>query len=839
MKQKLELFNVQKQHVETLVRSVGYHKTALDSSETGCGKTLCAVETAKALGLTPLVVCPKATVSAWQSCLKGQNCLSYGVINWEKLRMGKTEFVSQTQRAKKPPANESLITKKKKPKVAFKWNLDPASTLIIFDEVHKAKGRSTQNSSLVTSAVTQGFRTLALSATAAEHPGEMRALGYMLGLHKLTNFWHWAQDNGCSFDTYGGIQFPEANHHKLVALRKLIYEGPTPRGSRLTRHDLGVNFSKCCIVKDPIDFDSKDLISLTSELHEELTTLETRRKADEDPIAVTKILRLRQKIEMLKVPTLVELIHNSRENGMAVAVFLNFSDSINAVAKRLNEPYVQIVGGQSDKVREAAMADFQEDRCHIALINTAAGGVGVNLHDTQGKFPRISYISPTYNAKDYHQTLGRIDRLGAKSDTLQVILVAAGTIEDRILEVMEEKIKNLNLLHEKPVIEEPSPTTEMITLGEIAHAEYGPSKLKMYKACPGYKATEGTNEAAESGTRIHLAMETEDSDGLTDFETSLVQYMQSAEVGIFNMHNFETGAFEDHKEIRFHIDLLAGLNTFGTMDRLCISGDTAIAIDYKTGEYAIDEPHANQQAQAYTVGAFQRFPQINVVHFYFICAKRDEILYDTFHRHDMPAILEELSAIILRAQQVDKNFDKATTELLNPTSLVCDYCARAGTCPAITNRLLEVAKKYGIDKSLAVPKIVHGEDVWEPENLAALLNLAPILEKAVAGWRQQAKVVMLELGVDIPGFKVADRAGKRSINSVKAAYGLLREKGFLSLEDFLDKLTNYPIGAFEELAKELAPPREKKKFVAELISSLESDGFITHGEDIRYITRQK
>ena len=76
-----------------------------------------------------------------------------------------------------------------------------------------------------------------------------------------------------------------------------------------------------------------------------------------------------------------------------------------------------------------------------------AGGTGLSLHDTQGKHPRVSLISPSFSAKNHLQVLGRIHRNGAKSDALQKILVAADSVEEKVMQSIDKKIKNLRALH--------------------------------------------------------------------------------------------------------------------------------------------------------------------------------------------------------------------------------------------------------------------------------------------------------------------------------------------------------------------------------------------------------
>jgi hypothetical protein len=45
------------------------------------------------------------------------------------------------------------------------------------------------------------------------------------------------------------------------------------------------------------------------------------------------------------------------------------------------------------------------------------------------------------------QALGRIHRNGAKSDAVQKILVANGTVEEVVIESIQKKIANHNMIH--------------------------------------------------------------------------------------------------------------------------------------------------------------------------------------------------------------------------------------------------------------------------------------------------------------------------------------------------------------------------------------------------------
>ena len=821
----LTLYPAQKKSHKALVEALKKHGAALDSSDTGTGKTLKAVEIAKTMALTPFVVCPKTVIASWEDTLDKQGVSDYNVYNWEKLRAGNTNWI------------------KKAGKKAFKWvNLDPKEVLLVFDECHKAKGTRTLNANMLIAAKKQGFKILLLSATAAEDPREMRALGFTLSLHSLSNFWAWAQNWGCEFDRWNSLNFPERNRGKLKELNKLIYP---ERGHKLTREDLGTHFQKTRIVTDPIRFGKKAKInSLFKELEPEIEKLEARKEGDGDePIVLTKILRLRQEIELLKVPDIADMVTEAREAGNAVAVFLNFTDSIDALSRRLKENHTFVQGGQNKDVRDSAIKAFQTGKVKVILCNTAAGGVGVSLHDTTGESPRLALISPTYNAKDFHQCLGRVDRLGGMSESVQRVLVAEKTIETSIVNSMMTKIENLKLLHSQNDVYN---TTNMedkkqtVVDEEQAHAEYGPSSIKMSAHCPGYEGESGTNPAAEMGTRIHEALETGDWSNLNDYESSLAQGCRNAEEAIFDNHGYSEnfGELDDYKEIRLTMKL-TGEETFGTCDRLTVNGTEAVQIDYKTGQMAVDEPQDNWQAKAYALGAFQRFPQLDTIHFYFIACRRDEILFHTFERKDMDEVVHAISNVIKRAKKVRACFSDADPNELIPQLKICNYCKNAGRCPSLAKLSLETAKKYAPSAKdfLDMPEDIHGSDCTDPKVIADMLKAVPIVRKWAAGVEYAAKKMAMEDGVEIPGFEIKERRGRRSITSALAAFGAVKD--MVDVEDFLEGIEKFPVGKLEKLVSDKTPRGKKKERVSEVMSELHRLGAIETAKDSQFLSEIK
>ena len=88
----------------------------------------------------------------------------------------------------------------------------------------------------------------------------------------------------------------------------------------------------------------------------------------------------------------------------------------------------------------------------IILVNIAAGGAGLNLHDLNGNFPRLALICPSYSAVLMRQSTGRIWRDSAKTKSIQKIVFVANTVEEEVCKSVNQKLENLDLLNDGDLI---------------------------------------------------------------------------------------------------------------------------------------------------------------------------------------------------------------------------------------------------------------------------------------------------------------------------------------------------------------------------------------------------
>jgi superfamily II DNA or RNA helicase len=433
----------QREHAVNLLNSLYINGVASDQSETGTGKTYVAAWIAKYLNSPVVIVCPKVVIPSWNKVLSYFGIKAHCLINYEKLIRGNTEHLSFKD-GRDDSANDYIIN-------------FPKNSLVILDEVHKCKASSSKNSDFLIKLKMDGYKTLLLSATTATNPLEMKAFGFATTLHNLVNYRHFITDSGAYVGRFGGYQIDLGSQRTVEAManihNRLFNEYKV--SSRMTRKMFDKIFPDNHVMAECFDMGTNtDKINrVYQQMEVELAALEESSvNYSQHHFAI--MTKARRMAELLKVPTMVEMIEDWFDEGISPVVFVNFTDTVEAIVKQLSKNrkfdglIAKIVGGQSDKVRQADIEGFQNDTKRIMIANLAAGNAGVSLHDLNGKFPRGSIISPSYSAINLLQALGRIHRAEGKTKCVQKIMFAAGTIEEDACKRVQCKLNNLEALND-------------------------------------------------------------------------------------------------------------------------------------------------------------------------------------------------------------------------------------------------------------------------------------------------------------------------------------------------------------------------------------------------------
>ncbi len=445
-----ELRSYQSAHAEILIQDLMNYNAALDASDTGTGKTFIALAIARHFHMFTIVIVPKTSIPKWKKISKKFGVKSF-VNNYEQFKNGNTNycqpFIFKKQKRKKDLEGNTFIEEIEE--TNFQWNV-PDNTIIIFDEGHRCKNRETQNSRLLTSAQKTAKYILVLSATIADNPLQMYALGIVLGLFKdERGFWQWCYKRGVS-RSFFGVEF-SGTKKELEKVHKDIFPH---HGHRIIAKDCK-GFPENLIISDAYEMEESTRIQqVYDNMFHELEKLKSRKKQDKKDSRgqhLVERLRARQEIELLKIPAFTEMTEDLIEEGMSVAIFLNFEESVQALSKRLKTNCL-ITGNISAQDREKNRIAFQKGKERKIILNTQAGGESIDLHDEFGNYPRVSLISPTYSAQGLKQVLGRLPREGAKSKVIQKIIFAAGTVEEEVAERVAIKIENINTINDGDLI---------------------------------------------------------------------------------------------------------------------------------------------------------------------------------------------------------------------------------------------------------------------------------------------------------------------------------------------------------------------------------------------------
>ena len=438
LKSKITPFDWQKPLIAKQSDTLKKNRVFLCSAHTGSGKTVMALQTVKDLGIPSLIVCPKIAISQWLSTAQRMDVpenLILGVVNPENLITSKKNRFYRH--------DEGWLIGRDTP------------SLLVWDEVHRgASGKDSKTTLALarwcSKKMPEGNKVLAMSATPFETPLKLRALGYLMGFHRFVerDFYDWCRRHACSMVPVG--RYPRIRQVFAFTTNKARAE----EVMRIIRKDMGERFLSVGpdeIPGFPEEIKEVCLVDLAKKDHDALVRAyeempERIRGGSEDDMV--RILRLRQQAEFCKAEAMAEMAKDLMEDGNSVFIMVNFTDArkrIEAYLEKEGVQYASIYGGQKESDRQSGVDAFQSNRIHVIIGMAAACSVALSLHDERHERPRVSLISPGYSASELSQGLGRVRRVGGTT-AVQKIIIAAGSVEERVGRTIERKMNNLSAL---------------------------------------------------------------------------------------------------------------------------------------------------------------------------------------------------------------------------------------------------------------------------------------------------------------------------------------------------------------------------------------------------------
>ena len=140
--------------------------------------------------------------------------------------------------------------------------------------------------------------------------------------------------------------------------------------------------------------------------------------------------------ESCKIDTLKMLVETSINCGHKILIFSQFTSMLSLIRQEL-APYESILfylDGNTHN-REKIVSDFEKAEKGIFLISIKAGGVGLNLTSAED----VIIYDPWWNPFVEQQAIDRAYRIGQNKNVNVYKLVAANTLEEKIVEMQKEK----------------------------------------------------------------------------------------------------------------------------------------------------------------------------------------------------------------------------------------------------------------------------------------------------------------------------------------------------------------------------------------------------------------
>lgn len=483
----LELRGHQGDHFKKIMDILNRFYFYIDGSGMGRGKTYAAAALAISRRLPLLVICPKKVRQNWLDVMTEYGVPFYdlpglgGVISYDKLRSQKGC----------QPAHKLLTREDTSEGVNFyptaTWaGILQAGVLLIFDESQKLKNTSDQ------------YRAAKALVKQLYHQGGTSRIGFLSGTimdkpEQAVNF----------FRTVGFIESrnlytkPRNGEVRLEGVRELQTWGfrvnpqkareyidshifrSTKEGSVQYVFDFWVDVIRPAVMsimpgpayetdikngyyrlepEDEIEY-RKAITSLARAVrynHKSATVVLTK----ETMSAVTPSLRKIQNAKMramarvareyLETPQFDE---QGRKLCPKLTLFCDYYETIDYLLEALKEYNPgEIAGRTPDNKFHANIASYQEpnSNCRLLIGNPLTGGLGINLHDTTGLFPRAIFIMPDYRVMDKHQAAYRIYRDGFVGKAkVRFFYGLSGSRENTILGAWTRKGEVMKKVHQE------------------------------------------------------------------------------------------------------------------------------------------------------------------------------------------------------------------------------------------------------------------------------------------------------------------------------------------------------------------------------------------------------
>jgi len=140
-----------------------------------------------------------------------------------------------------------------------------------------------------------------------------------------------------------------------------------------------------------------------------------------------------------KLESFREILEEAADDGHRILVFSQFTSLLALLREELDTqglPFCYLDGSMPAQKRQAEIDRFQaSDEARVFLLSLKAGGSGLNLTGAD----TVIHFDPWWNPAAEAQATDRAHRIGQTRVVTSYKLVCAGTVEERVLALQDEK----------------------------------------------------------------------------------------------------------------------------------------------------------------------------------------------------------------------------------------------------------------------------------------------------------------------------------------------------------------------------------------------------------------
>jgi len=397
----------------------------LISDGVGVGKTISAgyilLYLSSRLKQPALVVCPPSLLIKWKEELESKFGLrAFIATSDEELSTMQTEFSVKIKNKMVPIyiIPSSMLAK-------LRLSSQTKISVVVFDEIHNFRNKETFGFINAKEVSSHAQYRVGLSATPINN-----SLDDLISeLSILFSNPSWDAVEMMIDDLWGT--------RKEIITNSMV--------TRFTKENLGIHFAKREIhsinVAYPYNYVNqiKDIISnIPSSKNSFFEKVTYYRLAASSSNAFTASVGLSEKIidEDPKILELKKIIKKIKHDKWVI--FCEFSETVKALVQELSSEWeiFTMTGDTPLFSRQQAIEDFRDSKKSL-LIMTPVGSEGLDIQFCNAV---INY-DLHWNPMKIEQRIGRVDRVGQKSDKISVVnFIVQGSIDQKILEVIEKKL---------------------------------------------------------------------------------------------------------------------------------------------------------------------------------------------------------------------------------------------------------------------------------------------------------------------------------------------------------------------------------------------------------------